>query len=299
MVYQVTQRKRLALQREGRVPRSRRSCAAAFMSGSPTSSGPPRLQKVSTFALQGLRDLLPSIGGRDDSFGDDRSEAESSAPSIYHSAKGSSTASTPRVGLHREGREEPACIDEPSLESLELSALIAALESDSEPNVADSLSQLASIMDTSFGEAATSLCAALRAHDVVPRLVALLASPTAAVHQLALVLLGNLASSDVDPPGAKHTRRRLRETDGFLNILPHLDSADYMTQVYALGAVQNTCSEIEYVYAMQQLGAVARLQEFVASADVNLEPFARGCLANMRETILHAGAARRRNREAA
>lgn len=40
---------------------------------------------------------------------------------------------------------------------------------------------------------------------------------------------------------------------------------------------------------MQQRGAVERLQAFVASGDANLEPYARGTLINMRETV-RAGA---------
>ena len=35
------------------------------------------------------------------------------------------------------------------------------------------------------------------------------------------------------------------------------------------------------------------LQELMRSGDVNLEPFARGCLINLRETILRAAAERR------
>lgn len=45
----------------------------------------------------------------------------------------------------------------------------------------------------------------------------------------------------------------------------HLFSADWMTLVYTLGAVQNTCTELEYVELMQEMGVVARLQELVRS----------------------------------
>ena len=40
---------------------------------------------------------------------------------------------------------------------------------------------------------------------------------------------------------------------------------------------------------MQEFGAVARLQELVRSGDTQLEQYAKGCLANMRQTIRVGG----------
>ena len=70
-----------------------------------------------------------------------------------------------------------------------------------------------------------------------------------------------------------------------------------MTLVYTLGAVQNTCTELEYVELMQEMGVVARLQELVRSGDAQLEQYAKGCLANMRQTIL-VSATKRQIRQA-
>jgi hypothetical protein len=47
---------------------------------------------------------------------------------------------------------------------------------------------------------------------------------------------------------------------------------------YTLGAIQNTCTEIEYVEMMQEYGAVARLQELVRTQDPQLEQYAKGAL---------------------
>ena len=69
-------------------------------------------------------------------------------------------------------------------------------------------------------------------------------------------------------------------------MLTKLLASDWMTLVYTLGAVQNTCTELEYVELMQEMGIVPRLQELVRSGDQQLEQYAKGCLANMRQTIL-------------
>ena len=78
----------------------------------------------------------------------------------------------------------------------------------------------------------------------------------------------------------------LKAHGGFAKLLPHLSSHNKLTVLpshtfacrpraasyllsgssvrqvaYALGAVQNTCMDFEYVGVMQQSGAVARLQE--------------------------------------
>jgi hypothetical protein len=247
---------------------------------------PPELARVDTAALDVLRSLLPGLGGEQDGRTDDG--ASVSSASLYFSAAGDSPSPSPRAWLVG---------GEASL-AHELPALVESLEAgEDQESLCQSLSSLAALIDTSFGDAASAICAMMRSCDAVAKLVRLLEHDAPTVHQHALVLLGNLASYDVDPVGAKQARRQLREVDGFQKLLPHLDSSDHMTLVYALGAIQNTCCEIEYVYAMQQQGLIGRLQRFVASGDEHLETFARGCLANMRETILYAVSTRRKAAE--
>ena len=93
-------------------------------------------------------------------------------------------------------------------------------------------------------------------------------------------LVGNIASEAVDP-NAEKTKAVLKRHRAFEKMLAHLFSDDWMTLVYTLGAIQNTCTEIEYVELMQEFGAVARLQELVRSGDTQLEQYAKGCLAHI------------------
>ena len=155
----------------------------------------------------------------------------------------------------------------------------------------EALSDLAQIMDTSYGDDAEALCEYLRVAGGVKLVAQCLASPDPAIHQSALLLIGNLASEAVDP-NASATKALLKRFRAFERMLAHLFSSDWMTLVYALGAVQNTCTEIDYVELMQEMGAVQRLQELVHAGDAQLEQYAKGCLANMRQTILVAATKR-------
>jgi hypothetical protein len=95
----------------------------------------------------------------------------------------------------------------------------------------------------------------------VERLVELLVESRAdASHQMCLLLIGNLASSEVASVEAAEARRRLLAVSGFRKVLPHLHSSIYPTQLYALGAVRNLCSEADYVLALQEENAVERLK---------------------------------------
>ena len=155
----------------------------------------------------------------------------------------------------------------------------------------EALGDLAQIMDTSYGDDAEALCEYLRVAGGVKLVAQCLASPDPAIHQSALLLIGNLASEAVDP-NASATKALLKRFRAFERMLAHLFSSDWMTLVYALGAVQNTCTEIDYVELMQEMGAVQRLQELVHAGDAQLEQYAKGCLANMRQTILVAATKR-------
>ena len=251
---------------------------------------PPELARVGTAELNMLRSLLPGLGDDRGHRDDDRDSVSASSASLYYSAAGSSSSASPR------GPPSPSLSRFYVEDGLtgKIQGLVETLSSEDDP--IEALSSLASFIDMSHGEAASGICAMMRSCGAMRQLVQLLDAPSEtapAVTQHALVLIGNLASADVDPIGSKHARKQLREVGGFLKMMDHVDSSDELTVLYALGAIQNTCGEIEYVYAMQQAGLVGKLQAFVGSGDENLASFARACLANMRETILHAAAARR------
>ena len=56
------------------------------------------------------------------------------------------------------------------------------------------------------GHRATYLCAVMREYGVVERLVELLQHPDALIQRMCLMVLGNLATAEVDPQGAAASR---------------------------------------------------------------------------------------------
>jgi hypothetical protein len=74
------------------------------------------------------------------------------------------------------------------------------------------------------------------------QLVKLMCDPDPEVHRPALLLIGNLASDNIDP-AAVVTRNKMRAADLLSSLLPHLDSTDYSTVVFALGVLMNFVSE--------------------------------------------------------
>lgn len=218
------------------------------------SSSVPELIRIDTSALDALRDLLPTLGEeRSGAKSDEDSRSESSA-SFYYSCPGSSPGATPRAspqwGRRDLNRADFAIAppDDGSL-AIEVPALVEALAGTSDDAaIAATLVDLVGLLDTCYGDAASGVCALMCAHGAIGRLVPLLEpSRSTAVHHGALVLLGNLCSSDVDAVGARNARRLLRQAGGFMQLLSlMLGCDDYHTRVYALGAVQNVCGEIDY-----------------------------------------------------
>ena len=150
----------------------------------------------------------------------------------------------------------------------------------------EALNHLAEIMDTSYGEDAQALCEYLRVASTVAPIARLVAHTSPPIHRMALLLIGNMCSAEVDPE-AESTKKQLREHQIFTALLPHLWSSDYMTLIYSLGAMQNLCGgDIDFVAQMQEMGCVNKLQELVRSGDDQVASFAKGCLGNMRQSIL-------------
>ena len=127
-----------------------------------------------------------------------------------------------------------------------LPSIVATLSAHDEEAVSNALGQLASLMDTLYGEHAEAFCEYLRVSGAVEHCCDLCANhPAPEVHQQTLMLLGNLASDAVDPQ-ASLTKALIRRHGTFDVMAASLFSSDWTTLVYALGAVQNVGHELQY-----------------------------------------------------
>eukprot|EP00900_Chrysochromulina_parva_P025012 jgi/Chrpa1/7144/Chrysochromulina_OHIO_Genome00021539-RA len=149
-----------------------------------------------------------------------------------------------------------------------------------EEDQAAALRQLTQLVSESSDQEAIALCEYLRAAGGVQLIAGLLGSHVPSTHQMAIALVGNLASVAVDP-NAEKTKVLLKTAGAFGLLLPHIFSEEQTTLVSALSAVQILCTEIAYVEQLQQAGGLERLQAILQLNDQQLEPFARGCLVNV------------------
>uniref|UniRef100_A0A7S3B412 Armadillo repeat-containing protein 8 n=1 Tax=Haptolina ericina TaxID=156174 RepID=A0A7S3B412_9EUKA len=214
------------------------------------------------------------------------SSSASSFFSTFESLPSASPLSTPRIALER---PSTAGSDQPSTASLP--RLISNLVSLDDEEKSEAVIQLALLIDCSAQEEMEAIGERIRSLGGIERLVQLLEHPDASIHQSALLILGNLSTDTVDPD-AEATKTLLKAHGGFAKLLPHLSSHNKLTVAYALGAVQNTCMDFEYVGVMQQSGAVARLQELLVEGNPRLSAYARNCLMNLRQTLVTAAARR-------
>ena len=150
------------------------------------------------------------------------------------------------------------------------------------------LSQLLSL--TPDSNELAILGAVLREKGSVERLCDLLLHETVEIHSHALLILGNLASSSVDPVGAQETMQRMRSAGGFSRLVGHLYSTNNDTLLYALGTVMNTSADLGLASLLVAEGAVPLLQKLSTSTDPQHAEYARGSLVNMREAIMHHSA---------
>jgi len=202
-----------------------------------------------------------------------------------------SPMSTPRMPM--EHRPPTAGSDHGGAPSSSvLPELIGGIGSFHDDEKGEAAIQLALLIDCATTEEMVTIGHRLRTLGGIERLVALLEHRDAAIHQSALLIIGNLATDTVDP-NAEATKTLFKSFGGFPKLLPHLSAANPLTVAYALGAVQNTCMDPEYVGVMQSSGAVQRLQQLMLQGDPNHVAFARNCLMNLRQTVVTAAAARR------
>ena len=136
-------------------------------------------------------------------------------------------------------------------------------------------------LDGASEDTAVALCEELRASGAVAVISNLLTHESAKIYQLAIYLVGNLASEAFDPH-ASLSKRELKQAGAFELLLHHLFSTDDVTLLMTLCAIQNMCMEIEYVDALKKAGGIKRLRIIVSLANPQLLPFAQGCLDNVR-----------------
>ena len=112
-------------------------------------------------------------------------------------------------------------------------------------NPTSALEELAELIDAAEGERASALGRHVRSAGIVADLVELVGHDDAEICALAIRVLGNLCSDAVDPQSSV-TKEVVRKHNGFPRLLPHCYNEDLVALMYALGAIQNLCTSIEY-----------------------------------------------------
>jgi len=107
------------------------------------------------------------------------------------------------------------------------------------------LEELAELIDSAEGEWASALGSYARSAGIVADLIELLGHSDPQIYALAMRVLANLCSDAVDPDSWR-TKEVVRLHNGFPQLLPHCFGEDPIALMYALGAVQNLCTCIEY-----------------------------------------------------
>lgn len=139
------------------------------------------------------------------------------------------------------------------------------------------------------------LCALLRSQGVAELCAALLAHPSAAVGQRALLLLSAMTTADVDPSGASETRARLRAAHGggLLEVLlRHLASDTVVNACAAAASILNLYhDEPRLPYLMEARGGIERLRHLArCEAHACLVHVASLCLSSLTQSELRSQA---------
>ena len=172
----------------------------------------------------------------------------------------------------------------PSSVALQAS-LVHQLKNDDDATLVKLLYSVAMQLDDASGESAISLCAELRASGAVAVISNLIAHGSSQIHRLAISIIGNLASTALDPQ-AGLSNGLLKQAGAFDHLLRHLFSTDQGVMLLTVVAIQNMCVEIEYVNKLKAAGGIKRLQHIVGQTDPQLRQFAQGCLDNARTVVV-------------
>ena len=144
---------------------------------------------------------------------------------------------------------------------------------------------LAEQLDNASGDTSDALCEELRGFGAVAVISKLLTHEAKQIHQLAINIVGNLASTALDPQ-AGLSNGLLKQAGAFDHLLRHLFSTDQGIMLLTVVAIQNMCVEIEYVNKLKAAGGIKRLQHIVGQTDPQLRQFAQCCLDNARTVVV-------------
>ena len=166
-----------------------------------------------------------------------------------------------------------------------VSTLVDQLKSAEGEALQKLLYALAELLDKASEDTSDALCAELRGMGAVAVISKLLTHEAKQIHQLAISIIGNLASTALDPQ-AGLSNGLLKQAGAFDHLLRHLFSTDQGIMLLTVVAIQNMCVEIEYVNKLKAAGGIKRLQHIVGQTDPQLRQFAQGCLDNARTVVV-------------
>ena len=121
---------------------------------------------------------------------------------------------------------------------------------------------LASAMDTMSSSLARSLGQYCRLSEMIEPIISLLDDPISAVHNAALVVIGNLTSCAFDPQASRSSVMAMK-FDIIQRVLPHLEADLLSTRLFAAAAMQNLCSERCVAESAVRFGAPKILEKLV------------------------------------
>ena len=128
----------------------------------------------------------------------------------------------------------------------------------------EALIQLAQVVDsTEERSELISVCSTMRISGAMERICLLAAHSTPVIHQVSLMLLATVTSSDDDREHAAATAEIIKASGAISTILFHLCSSTALNVAYACACVQNLSSVPVVVEMLHEGGGVDRLRELV------------------------------------
>jgi hypothetical protein len=166
-------------------------------------------------------------------------------------------------------------------EALDLRRLfvIVATSGDEDARI-DALEQISDAVNSASNEDGAVIGAVVRQCGGVQLLGALVVGQSLPLQQEALVLLGNLCSTAVDPLSSE-TKTLLYNSGAAGGLVACLDSPEPAIVMCACGALQNLCHDVWWARACDDLGARERLQKLSRDPDPTIARYSAGALKNM------------------
>ena len=100
-------------------------------------------------------------------------------------------------------------------------------------------------------------------------------------------MLGNLASTVVDPIGVELSKQQIRQAGGFETLLGNLYSEDLEVVRYAAAACMNMCSTTAEATAIRSAGVLPRGVMLANCGDPFIEEYAQSLLLNTQNALTH------------